>query len=53
LYWDFLIRHEDRFKTHPRMALQVKNLTRLSEAERQAIQQRAGEVRRTPGLGDA
>jgi deoxyribodipyrimidine photolyase-related protein len=30
---------------NPRMALQVKNLTRLSDAEKQAISERAAAVR--------
>lgn len=45
LYWDFLLRHEARFASHPRMALQVKNLARLDEAERRAIARRAAAVR--------
>ncbi|WP_439520188.1 cryptochrome/photolyase family protein [Hydrogenophaga sp.] len=45
LYWDFLIRHEVRFASHPRLALQVKNLARLAPTERSAIQARASEVR--------
>ena len=46
LYWDFLLRHEERFTGHPRMALQVRNLARITEEERAAIAQRAQTVRR-------
>ena len=46
LYWDFLMRHEARFANHPRMALQVKNLTRLSDAQKRAVAERAGALRR-------
>jgi len=46
LYWDFLMRHEERLSKHQRMALQVKNLARLSDAQKQAIADRAGEIRR-------
>ena len=46
LYWDFLMRHEVRFSKHPRMALQVKNLARIDEAEKAAIRSRAAAVRR-------
>lgn len=46
LYWDFLLRHAKRFAGHPRMALQVKNLARLDDAERAAIVARAHAVRR-------
>jgi len=49
LYWDFLLRHQQRFADHPRLALQIRNLERLSAEERQAIGARsqaifAGEV---------
>jgi deoxyribodipyrimidine photolyase-related protein len=46
LYWDFLMRHADRFANHPRMAPQVKNLTRLAPEERAAIRARAEAIRR-------
>jgi deoxyribodipyrimidine photolyase-related protein len=45
LYWDFLMRHEDRLLRNPRMALQVKNVARLDAAERRALQLRAEAVR--------
>ena len=41
LYWDFLIRHETLLKGNPRMAMQIKNLTRLDETARTAIQTQA------------
>jgi deoxyribodipyrimidine photolyase-related protein len=46
LYWDFLMRHATRLAKNPRMALQVKNLARLSDAQRAAIEQRATAIRR-------
>ncbi len=46
LYWDFLMRHETAMAKNPRMALQVKNLARLSDGERQAVQSRAESIRR-------
>ena len=46
LYWDFMLRHAPRLEKNPRMALQVKNVARLSEAQRQAIAQRADAIRR-------
>ena len=46
LYWDFLMRHESRLARNPRMALQVKNLARLSEAQKRAVAERAGAIRR-------
>ncbi len=45
LYWDFLMTHEARFASHPRMALQIKNVARLAEPERTAIRRRAAAVR--------
>ena len=46
LYWDFLMRHEKRLAENPRMALQMKNVARLSDAEREAVVQRADAIRR-------
>ena len=37
LYWDFLIRHEVILQKNPRMAMQLKNLTRLDAPARDAI----------------
>ncbi len=45
LYWDFLIRHRDRFAAHPRMKLQVRNLERLSEAEQARIREQAEHIK--------
>jgi len=46
LYWDFLMRHESRLAKNPRMALQVKNLSRLTEVEKIAVNERAMAIRR-------
>lgn len=46
LYWDFLLRHEALLARNPRTALQVRNLARLDDAERKALQARAGAIRR-------
>ena len=45
LYWDFLDRHEDRFRDHPRLALQVRNVARLSVEKRTAIREQAAAYR--------
>jgi deoxyribodipyrimidine photolyase-related protein len=45
LYWDFLIRHDTVLAANPRMALQVKNVARMSDLEKQAVQQQAASVR--------
>ncbi len=50
LYWDFLLRHEDRLAANQRMALQVKNLVRLTPRERTAIRQRAAAIRAGGGV---
>lgn len=54
LYWDFLMRHEALLANNPRIALQVKNLARLTDADKQAVRERAaairlGEVGAAPG----
>ena len=46
LYWDFLMRHEAALAAHPRMALQVKNVARLQDEQKQAIRERAAAIRR-------
>jgi deoxyribodipyrimidine photolyase-related protein len=45
LYWDFLMRHEKLLAKNARMALQVKNVARLIQAEREAVAQRADAIR--------
>ena len=45
LYWDFLLRHETLLRGNQRMALQVKNVARLSASERSAIRARANAIR--------
>jgi deoxyribodipyrimidine photolyase-related protein len=45
LYWDFLMRHEAALARNPRMALQVKNVARVSDAQRQAVNERAAAIR--------
>ncbi len=46
LYWDFLLRHQSTLQGNPRMALQVKNLARLDDLQRQAVRDRAAAIRR-------
>jgi deoxyribodipyrimidine photolyase-related protein len=46
LYWDFLMRHESTLARNPRMALQVKNLARMSSTQRQEVAHRAQAIRR-------
>ena len=45
LYWDFLHRHQDAFRSNRRMVFQVKNLDRKNEAELASILARAQTVR--------
>jgi deoxyribodipyrimidine photolyase-related protein len=45
LYWDFLLTHEASLARNLRMALQVKNVARLDEAQRDAIRARATAIR--------
>jgi deoxyribodipyrimidine photolyase-related protein len=46
LYWDFLMRHEDRFGNHPRAGMQWRNLARLDAEKRAAIQSHADTIKR-------
>ncbi|MBC7435891.1 MAG: cryptochrome/photolyase family protein [Bdellovibrionales bacterium] len=45
LYWDFLMRHEAMLAKNPRMALQVRNVVRLTDAQREAVTERAVQIR--------
>lgn len=45
LYWDFLIRHESSMSKNPRMGMQVRNLNRLSDESKGAIQKQAKQHR--------
>ena len=49
-YWDFLIRHRERFRRNRRMAMILKNVDRLSDDERDAIRSQAGELRAANGI---
>ncbi len=46
LYWDFLLRHQTMLAGNPRMALQVKNVARLTEGQKQEVIERAAAIRR-------
>ena len=46
LYWDFLMRHEAALVKNPRMALQVRNVARLTDLQRQAVSERAAAIHR-------
>ncbi len=46
LYWDHLMRREAMLAKNPRMALQVKNLGRMSATQRQQVVERAVSIRR-------
>lgn len=46
LYWEFLMRHEAVLARNPRMALQVKNLSRMDAAQKAAVAERAAAIRR-------
>jgi deoxyribodipyrimidine photolyase-related protein len=52
LYWDFLMRHEGMLAANPRTALQVRNLGRLSEAEKQAVIEQAKAIRGVNHAGE-
>lgn len=41
LYWDFLMRHEERFKDNHRMGIAYKNLQKLEMKDREILQAKA------------
>jgi len=45
LYWDFLLQHEPTLRKNQRMAMQVRNLARLDDSRREAIQKQAAKIR--------
>jgi deoxyribodipyrimidine photolyase-related protein len=53
LYWDFLIRHRDRFASNHRMAMMLKHVERMSEGERVEITVSARARRREMGVTPA
>lgn len=49
LYWDYLLRNEAALRGNTRMAMQLKNLARLSAERREAIQARATAIKSAGG----
>ncbi|MFO7764391.1 MAG: cryptochrome/photolyase family protein [Wenzhouxiangellaceae bacterium] len=45
LYWDFLMRNEDRLGSNPRMRMMYRNVERLAPADKAAITRRANWIR--------
>ena len=46
LYWDFLMRHEERFMEHPRAGMQWRMLNRLDAEKREAIIKQAAQLKK-------
>lgn len=42
LYWNFLMENETRLQRNPRMALPLKSLARMDDAQRTALREKAG-----------
>ncbi len=51
-YWDFLIRHRDRFADNHRMALILKNVERMDRGEKIGIRNRGNGLRERFGIGE-
>ncbi|MFW6339966.1 MAG: cryptochrome/photolyase family protein [Wenzhouxiangella sp.] len=50
LYWDFLVRHQERFKSNPRMTMMYRNVDRMDASRLAAIRARACEIRESVEL---
>jgi len=50
-YWDFLIRHRERFRSNRRMAMMLGNVDRLGDAERSVLRAAAAARREELGIG--
>lgn len=46
LYWDFLMRHRERFESNPRMKMMYRHVDRMSGERRRAVEARAESVKR-------
>ena len=51
LYWDFLLRHRERFSANRRMTMILKNLDRFGDEERVEITVGAERIRERMGVG--
>ena len=49
LYWDYLLQHEPALRGNQRMAMQLRNIARLSPVDREAVQKQAAEFRDSCG----
>ena len=49
LYWDFLARHQQRFRDNRRMAMQYRNLDRKDDDEVRQVRKAADRLRKTLG----
>jgi deoxyribodipyrimidine photolyase-related protein len=45
LYWDFWLRHQDRFLNNPRIGMAVRQAANMSPAEKAAVKKKAAELR--------
>ncbi|MFN9988924.1 MAG: cryptochrome/photolyase family protein, partial [Cyanobacteriota bacterium] len=51
LYWAFQIRHADRFRSHPRMAMMVRQVDRMEESLREEYVKGAERFLEGQGVG--
>ena len=45
LYWDFWLRHQDRFLNNPRIGMAVRQAANMKPAEKAAVKKKAAELR--------
>jgi len=52
LYWDFMLRHADRFRGNRRMGMMIRNAERIKKDERVELTTRATELRESWGVSN-
>jgi deoxyribodipyrimidine photolyase-related protein len=46
LYWNFYLEHEEKFRKNPRISMVYRNLDKMSQIEKEALQLKAADIRK-------